>query len=412
MALDLSLYYATNRNPTDCGGDPVALNQVKAFGTEPYLPRHGYITFGKLTVKLEESAVQNCLQQSINDMGQGDGEALAALVKQERIQVTPYVDPLGKTEKTLDPKEFGSHHFALDLEQEMKQTELGGKGCDLLVYIHGFNVSWEEAVGGALALQLMYNHKRPVAQRGQNPDSDQKIRPSRPIKVILFSWPSNGQMLPFQSYRSDLQDVNLTDVAFARGFLILADKLKTRREENRDANQTVRLKDRQREDCGGRVYLLCHSMGNFVLQKTLAKMRSLSKGTARHPNLFTHAFLCAPDVDADALAQGQPLNPLLEVAQEVSVYFNTEDLAMWISDHTKGNPQRLGQVGTRGLIEKGIYNIDCSDVVHGVTEHSYYLNGSVAQDITQTLARWDQNHKSRSRNKASDPGTFVIKPVH
>ena len=404
MALDLSLYYATNRNPVDLKGDPADPKHPQAFGTEPYLPRHGYITFGKLTVNLTETAVQNCLNEKIADMGKGDGEALAALVKNQNIKITAYPDPLDTPGTTPKPEDFGSHRLALDLEQELKE-------CDLLVYIHGFNVSWEEAVGSALALQLMYNHKRPVPQNGNNGQAVQKLRPSRPVKVILFSWPSDGQMLPFQSYRSDLQDVELTDVAFARGFLILADKLKNRRAANKAANRAVSLKDRQKEDCGGRVFLLCHSMGNFVLQKTLAKMRSLSKGTARHPNLFTHAFLCAPDVDADALAQGQPLSPLLEVAQEVSVYFNTEDLAMWISDHTKGNPQRLGQVGTRGVIEKGITNIDCSDVVHGVTEHSYYLNGSVAQDIAQTLARWDQNHQDRTRKKASDPATFVIKPV-
>lgn len=39
-----------------------------------------------------------------------------------------------------------------DLKADMENNS------DVLVYIHGFNISWCEAVGKALALQLMLTH--------------------------------------------------------------------------------------------------------------------------------------------------------------------------------------------------------------------------------------------------------------
>jgi hypothetical protein len=57
------------------------------------------------------------------------------------------------------------------------------RGADVLVYIHGFNVAWNEAVGSALALQEILNRRGSFSRRKQI--------------VVLFSWPSNGKALPF-----------------------------------------------------------------------------------------------------------------------------------------------------------------------------------------------------------------------
>ena len=72
------------------------------------------------------------------------------------------------------------------------------------------------------------------------------------------------------------------------------------------------------------------------------------------------------------------INPKLlpRLAKRVNVYFNNRDMAMAVSDKTKGNPDRLGDDGPR--IPRGVPGkvslIDCTDVVDGLVEHSYFLD--------------------------------------
>ena len=83
------------------------------------------------------------------------------------------------------------------------------------------------------------------------------------------------------------------------------------------------------------------------------------------------------------------------LAQQVTVYFNSSDRALVISDTTKGNPDRLGSDGPRliDLIPKKIVLVDCvkvakdADVVVG---HSYYINSpAMAADLSAVLAGRD-----------------------
>ena len=42
-------------------------------------------------------------------------------------------------------------------------------------------------------------------------------------------------------------------------------------------------------DCGQDLHVLCHSMGNYVLQNALERMRQFTPGSAL-PRLFDHVF--------------------------------------------------------------------------------------------------------------------------
>ena len=83
---------------------------------------------------------------------------------------------------------------------------------DTLIYIHGFNVSWSAAAGSALALQEMLNR-------------DGFGDPKQRVLVVLFSWPSDGQMVPIYSYKSDRMDAKCSGAAVGRAFLKLRDYL-------------------------------------------------------------------------------------------------------------------------------------------------------------------------------------------
>jgi hypothetical protein len=89
-------------------------------------------------------------------MGRGDGEGLAAYLSEQAgsARIEAYPERLDRTvsEACQTGIQLGSAQAFTDLQALMRER------MDVLVYIHGFNVSWAEAVGSALALQEMLNH--------------------------------------------------------------------------------------------------------------------------------------------------------------------------------------------------------------------------------------------------------------
>ena len=145
------------------------------------------------------------------------------------------------------------------------------KSSDVMIYMHGYNVDWYAALGGAIAMEQMLN-------RGKKP-SEKKIT------VVLFSWPSNGSMMPFAAYKSDRTDARDSGKAIGRALLKLNDFLGTLR---------IDAKNKKEELCLQDLHLCCHSMGNYVLQKGLEnKLIGYSNGSIL-PRMFKHIFLCAP----------------------------------------------------------------------------------------------------------------------
>lgn len=254
-----------------------------------------------------------------------------------------------------------------DLKADMENNS------DVLVYIHGFNVSWQEAVGAALALQLMLNHT-------------EAADPAQGLVVVLFTWPSDGLALPFTSYRSDRSEARSSGSAFGRGLLKLRDYLCALRDRSRDGAEL----------CGQDIHLLCHSMGNYLLQHTIERLDQYTPGAAL-PRLFEQIFLCAPDVDDDALENPDKLARVQELARTVSLYHNRGDVAMMVSDYTKGNPERMGAGGAAhpALLHNKIQQMDCTPIVSGLAEHSYYLSGFPNADIRLSIDGVPQTARAR-----------------
>ena len=146
-------------------------------------------------------------------------------------------------------------------------------------------------------------------------------------------------------------------------------------------------------------------MGNFVLQNSVDRLDQFTPGNVL-PRLFEHIFLCAPDVDDDALEPQQPLGRVHELARSVSIYHNKGDLALVGSDYTKGNPERLGTAGAARprLLHNKVHQIDCSPIVEGLLEHSYFLSGHVNGDIRQSIEGLAHGDGTRSRDPIGDTG--------
>jgi esterase/lipase superfamily enzyme len=188
---------------------------------------------------------------------------------------------------------------------------------------------------------------------------------------VLFSWPSDGSMMPFIAYGNDRQDAAASGPAFARGLLKLADFLRG---------------STPAEACDHCLHLVAHSMGNYVLRHTVQEYIAQSPG--RPARLFDQVFLMAADEDDDAFEYDYKLKQLPRLAKRVNVYFNNNDRAMAVSDKTKGNPDRLGDDGPRipRSIPGKVTLIDTTAVVKGIVEHSYFLDTpKVVTDMQKVL---------------------------
>jgi esterase/lipase superfamily enzyme len=233
--------------------------------------------------------------------------------------------------------------------QELHDAMLAGR--DTIVYIHGYNVDFNEAARAAARVQRVYKGGK--------------------ANVVMFTWPSDGSLLPLLAYKSDRSDARASAVGFARGVRKLIDLMKAIR---RDPDQL----------CHASIHLMCHSMGCYVLRNGLQEVRKWGG----LPRVFDQIFLFAADEDYDTFEHEHKLALLPELGQAVNVYFNTGDLALFTSDHTKGNPARLGSRGPRLPLQVPgtVTLVDASRIVGGTVEHSYYLDDKrVIRDVNLVL---------------------------
>lgn len=379
----LKLYYATNRKH-------LGTNRWKPTGYDTRFSDDGAenLRFGKLEVDVDDKAIARHLAVDCG-FGAGNGnklaEAIAPVVKKGGARIDAFREALDATRPDAGQpaNKFGSHAMFEELKQAMMASS------DVLVYIHGFNVTWTDAVASALALQESLNQADPG-------------KPDQKILVVLFTWPSDGKALPYVSYRSDRSEAKASGAAVGRAFL-----------KTRDFLAKVRTLDARGRDiaCRQEMHLLCHSMGNYVLQCALERMFEYTPGNS-FPRMFEHIFLCAPDVDDNVLEEGQPLGSVHELAQNVTVYSNKEDMAMYVSDYTKGNPERLGHIGPArpALLHNKVHAVNCTPIVTGTIEHSYYQDGRVNQDIRYSIASVPFDSPLRKRIRDRDlPNVWAMK---
>lgn len=248
---------------------------------------------------------------------------------------------------------------------------------DIIVLIHGFAASFETTIERAAELKDKYLI--------QGEDGELYMP-----HVFAFSWPSDGKVFPYTKYHSDREDAAASGIAIARSLLKLIDFLRRGAETPRIAEEDGKHRSYDRM-CQQNIHLVAHSMGNWALRHAVQGLR-VELGTDRLPRIFDNVFLMAADEDDDALERDDKLGLLPRLARAIHIYHSRGDLALEVSDRTKGNPDRLGSNGPRtkdGLSAK-IFTIDCRKVdftTIGHGNHQYYrLREEVIHDVRQVLA--------------------------
>jgi esterase/lipase superfamily enzyme len=245
--------------------------------------------------------------------------------------------------------------------------DLSNPGRNLLVFIHGFDNSFENAITRAA-----FNREWFAASGVAAADT----------AVVAFSWPSLGQLisLPFPDadYRHDQTMAGQSGLHISSFFANLEPIV-----------TSVRAK-------GHRVFLLAHSMGNWALQAAVESWFVHGNGDAL---LFDEALLAAGDEvynTFDFLPSGR-LSALDRLARRVSIYASEQDAVLKLSMAVNLGAKRLGQDGPHDRFDTARFppakyrTVDCTGFrdykLDLASSHQYYRRSpGVRTDIANTMA--------------------------
>ncbi len=214
------------------------------------------------------------------------------------------------------------------------RNELTMKREDTLVFVHGYNNSFESTtlVGAQLKVDLQLGGP-----------------------VVVFSWPSEGRTTDLLNlagpYHRDEEKAKQSGNA-------LATVLKNLLEQRGAIDPTAPP---------GRIHLLAHSMGNRVLLEALAEV---APDFAPNSKPFGHIILAAPDVDQVQFFNRVPQAE--ELAESVSLYFCREDAALLASQTVHMNKTRVGQ-GDPLVLRPKLWTIDCDKANTSWLGHGYIV---------------------------------------
>jgi len=198
---------------------------------------------------------------------------------------------------------------------------------DILVYVHGFNTSFDFAV--MRLAQIVHDIRFPGVP-------------------VVFSWPSHGSAFDYDGDERNAQS-EATIKALADTLREMADVQASRPEGSR-----------------GKVHIIAHSLGNRVALRALG---ALDAQLAAGATPFGQIILAAPDVEVGEFSR------LLPAAQRragrVSLYFCPADRALMASEVRHPGEPRAG----RGVVPvDGLVNIDARKANTSFLGHGYWAD--------------------------------------
>ncbi|WP_281803433.1 alpha/beta hydrolase [Methylocystis echinoides] len=216
------------------------------------------------------------------------------------------------------PPDPASEFATLRIDQSLTSKEVedwlrrhDGRDRRVLLFIHGFNTRFEEALFGFA--QIFH-------------DSGAEAAP------VLFSWPSRGSVF---NYVYDRESATFSRDALESLLHRLA------------ASPNVK-----------EIVVLAHSMGAWLAMESLRQM-AIREG--RVPAKIQNVILASPDIDVDVFRA--QLEAFGEKRPEMTVFVSGQDRALRLSRGIGGDVERLGAADPAQkpwIAEKGVEVIDLS----------------------------------------------------
>jgi esterase/lipase superfamily enzyme len=206
---------------------------------------------------------------------------------------------------------------------------------DVLIYVHGFNQTFETAVLDAARLS------DGIRFRGD---------------TMVFSWPSKASLLDYGYDRDSAM-------------------------WSRDALEKV-LDGLMASPTVGRVHLVAHSIGTMLTMEALRQLHAHhGDGVAERLGAVVFA---SPDIDMDVFSSS--VTHMGPIARNITVVTATNDRALAVSRWIAGGVTRVGAAQKAQLERLGLHVIDASQEGWGVVNHDLFLsNGQIRQVIRRAV---------------------------
>lgn len=235
----------------------------------------------------------------------------------------------------------GKHMVVVGLKPLSRDAFFGRLGSDVgksegkevLVFVHGFNVSFADAV--LRTAQIAYDLGFDGAP-------------------ITYTWPSRSS-LSEAGYHADETNAEWTAPHLERFLTEVASRSGARK-----------------------IHLIAHSMGNRPLTAALRGMAARMQPGSKP--LFEHIVLTAPDIDMETFQQ--LALQFSKPGRRTTLYASSNDKALQFSRDIHGGYPRAGDSGPDVVVLRGIDTVEVSGVDTSLIGHSYYGdNRSVLSDL-------------------------------
>ncbi len=234
--------------------------------------------------------------------------------------------------------------FLLKLNAELRRLPQGRR--QILLYIHGFNTIFSDAV--LRSAQLSYDVKLPNVP-------------------VVFSWASRGDIF---DYAYDNNSAMVARAALGR-FLILL--------ERSDAEK---------------INVVAHSLGNMLFAESLVQLKLRAGPPKKHK--IGLIFLASPDIDYDVFK-----SQLTQLGRPEVPYFillSKDDQALGLSTAIAGGRPRLGDYANpKELTSLGATVIDATDIAAQDPAHhdKYARIAQIAPQLIQAFGHSSPTHSAR-----------------
>lgn len=233
---------------------------------------------------------------------------------------------------------------------------------EVILFVHGFNVRFEEAV--LRAAQIKYDLKFP----GQ---------------VVLFTWPAGSEdglmnsILINQTYRSNQENAQKT-VPILKAYV----------------NSLMGI--------GKKVHLIVHSMGHQVVLPAIHELYLHNK-----KKIFSEIVLNAPDFESVKFAQ--MASDLKKTGDRVTVYCSPGDNALVASKRVNNN-SRVGSCELIGGIDMiNVNPIDAPLLGVGGLGHGYYSSRPILTDLYQVILGVEAKRRLFIRKSTHGSENYVLR---
>jgi esterase/lipase superfamily enzyme len=210
-----------------------------------------------------------------------------------------------------------------------------GGGSDLLIYVHGFNQTFETAALDAAKLS------DGIRFRG---------------RTMVFSWPSKAEFFDYVYDRDSAM-------------------------WSRDAFERV-LSSIVSAPGASRVHIVAHSMGTMLALESLRQLYAHYGDTVT--GRIGAVVFAAPDIDVDVFSS--TISRIGPLAGKITVITATNDRALALSGEIAGGMTRVGAAEKATIEQLGVRVVDASEAGWGIINHDLFLsNAEVRRVIRRSI---------------------------